>query len=249
MADEATPPSNPAMNGSPHQKPIMLPSSSPSSTVRLFSDAGKQILHCQSTVSPNPPEPDPATITRRSSRPLPSSTGSTEPITMVVLLRPNQQHHDHAPCANNSSTRTIQPDLHHISTSAGVRSHQPSEEVDSALLPHLQSTSITSTPKQLCPSHLHEPAAVSTISLFLSKTHLPHHPFVPATIAHASVILPRAITPITWATFPATIAHEPTPSPAATMAHRSAMSSSHYEPTPTVIFGSHPTSPHCKTPA
>ncbi|KAL5984311.1 hypothetical protein ACLOJK_018415 [Asimina triloba] len=43
MADEATPPSNPATNGSPHQKPITLPSSSPSSTVRLFSDAGEQI--------------------------------------------------------------------------------------------------------------------------------------------------------------------------------------------------------------
>ncbi|KAL6003728.1 hypothetical protein ACLOJK_004274 [Asimina triloba] len=47
------------------------------------------------------------------------------------------------------------------------------------------------------------------------------------------VILPRAIMPITWATFPATIAHKPTPSPAATMAHRSAMSSSHHEPTAT----------------
>ncbi|KAL6005413.1 hypothetical protein ACLOJK_005980 [Asimina triloba] len=47
-------------------------------------------------------------------------SASTEPITMVVLLRPNQQHHDHAPCANNSSTRTIQPDLHHITTSACI---------------------------------------------------------------------------------------------------------------------------------
>ncbi|KAL6002571.1 hypothetical protein ACLOJK_034505 [Asimina triloba] len=96
----------------------------------------------------------------------PRSTHPSQRLPIFIQAPPNpspwsffsaqtSKHHDHAPCANNSSTRTIQPDLHHISTSAAVRSHQPGEEADPALLPHLQSTSPAPPSNHPCQTHLY----------------------------------------------------------------------------------------------